>query len=72
MSKNSTSTMLGKLAVGQNESCSETVLGQKSEEVGETFAVPQLKPSKKPKMEEVLTNILGAAFSKGYSPMDKN
>ncbi|WP_115710835.1 hypothetical protein [Legionella sainthelensi] len=72
MSKNSTSKMLGKLAVGKNEPRSEAVSEQKSEDVGEAFAVPQLKPSKKPKMEEVLTNILGAAFSKGCSPMDKN
>lgn len=71
MSKNSTSTMLGKLAVGQNEPRTEVVLDQKSEDVGEVCAVPQLKPSKQPKMEEVLTNILGASFSKGYSPMDK-
>ncbi len=64
--------MLGKLAVGQNEPRSEEVLEQKSGEPGEGFAVPQLKPSKKPKMDEVLTNILGATFSKGYSPMDKS
>lgn len=72
MSQYSPSKMLGKLAVGQNETCSDAAPKQNLEEVGEAFAVPQLKPSKKPKMEEVLNKILGVSLSKGHSPMDRS
>lgn len=74
MSQYSTSKMLGKLAAGQNNSRLEDV-SQETEEVGQEFAVPQLTPSARPseelQMKEVLGNILGPSFSKGYSPMDK-
>ncbi|CAM2761479.1 hypothetical protein LEAN103870_01660 [Legionella anisa] len=72
MSQYSTSKMLGKLAAGQSNSRLEEV-SQEIEEVGQEFAVPQLVPSAKPseEMKNVLTNILGPSFSKGYSPMDK-
>lgn len=64
MGGNSTSTMLGRLAVGQKKPRIEGVLEQKSEEVGEDFVAPQFKPSNKCEMNEVLTHILGATFSK--------
>ncbi|WP_454782958.1 hypothetical protein [Legionella sp. WA2022007384] len=76
MSQYSTSKMLGKLAVGQNNIRTEDV-SQETEEVEKELAAPQLVPSaKKPseelEMKNVLSNILGPSFSKGYSPMDKN
>ncbi|HHT0593040.1 TPA: hypothetical protein ACTXXA_000132 [Legionella anisa] len=74
MSQYSTSKMLGKLAAGQSNSRHKEV-SQEIEEVGQEFAVPQLVPSAKPseelEMKNVLNNILGPSFSKGYSPMDK-
>lgn len=74
MSQYSTSKMLGKLAAGQSNSRCEGV-SQETEQVGQEFAVPRLAPSAKPseelEMKNVLNNILGPSFSKGYSPMDK-
>ncbi|KTD74493.1 hypothetical protein [Legionella tucsonensis] len=74
MSDYSTSKMLGKLAAGQSHSRLRDV-SQKTEEVEQEFAVPQLVPSAKPseelEMKKVLSNILGPSFSKEYSPMDK-
>ncbi len=73
MSQYSTSKMLGKLAAGQSNSRCE--VSQETEQVGQEFAVPRLTPSAKLseelEMKNVLNNILGPSFSKGYSPMDK-